>query len=277
MNYIIVNGEILKKQEVGFTSFFWADPFVVTQKIWYGFGGIPLFHENIEEVKSVLKALNIEIPVLLTDETELFRITKRMLNKNRFFRSGIITCQVYIAQTEINTVISSIAFSEFDFPISKQGLLINFSEFKKYSANPFNQFAFFNNSFWKFANGRNFETNFDNSIFLNEKEAVCDCISANIFLLKGKIIYTPSVETGCYVDSLRNLIIDIAGKSNLTVVESEEIKKEDIFQMDEIFLADEEQGIQLILGAEIKRFVHNHSRKIHHNLNEYLKNKVTTQ
>lgn len=274
MDYIIVNGEIIKKQEAGFTPFFWDEPFVISQKMWFGFGGIPLFTENMAEIKTVLKVLNIVIPDALNDEHELFRITKRMLNKNRYFRSGIITCQVFVGQTETNTIISGFAFSEFDFPVSKQGMLINFSEFEKYSSNPLNQFAFFNSSFWKFAKGRNLETAFDNSILLNEKGAICECISSNIFLLKGKVIYTPSVVTGCYIDSLRSLVIDSAKKTHLTVVESEGITKEDVFQMDEIFLAGEEYGIQLILGAENKRFVHNFSRKIHQNLNEYLKSKV---
>lgn len=274
MDYIVVNGEIIKKQEAGFTLFFWDEPFIISQKMWFGFGGIPLFAENLTEIKTVLKVLNIVIPDALNDEHELFRITKRMLNKNRFFRSGIITCQVFIGQTETNTIISGFAFPEFDFPVSKQGLLINFSEFEKYSSSPLNQFAFFNNSFWKFAKGRNLETAFDNSILLNEKGAICECISSNIFLLKGKVIYTPSVVTGCYIDSLRGLIIDSAKKTHLSVVESEGITKEDVFQMDEIFLASEEHGIQLILGAENKRFVHNFSRKIHQNLNEYLKSKV---
>lgn len=274
MDYIVVNGEIIKKQEAGFTLFFWDEPFIISQKMWFGFGGIPLFAENLTEIKTVLKVLNIVIPDALNDEHELFRITKRMLNKNRFFRSGIITCQVFIGQTETNTIISGFAFPEFDFPVSKQGLLINFSEFEKYSSNSLNQFAFFNYSFWKFAKGRNLETAFDNSILLNEKGAICECISSNIFLLKGKVIYTPSVVTGCYIDSLRSLIIDSAKKTHLSVVESEGITKEDVFQMDEIFLASEEHGIKLILGAENKRFVHNFSRKIHQNLNEYLKSKV---
>jgi branched-subunit amino acid aminotransferase/4-amino-4-deoxychorismate lyase len=274
MDYIIVNGEIIKKQEAGFTSFFWGEPFVVTHKIWFGFGGIPLFHENLKEIKVVLQTLNSEIPVLLDDESELFRITKRMLNKNRCFRSGIITCQIYIGHTEINTIISSFAFSEFDFPILKQGLLINFSEFEKYSVNPLNQFAFFNAPFWQFAKARNLETTLDNSIFMNEKEVVCDCISSNIFMLKGRVLYTPSIETGCYTDSLRNNILESALMANLKVTESESIGKKDVFQMDEIFLASEEQGIQLVLGVDNKRFVHNYSRNIHEKLNEYLKKKI---
>lgn len=275
MDFIIINGEIIKKQETGFKSFFWDEPFIITQKIWFGFGGIPLFHENLKGLKTVLKTLNSEIPVLLDDESELFRITKRMLNKNRFFRSGIITCQIYIGKSEMNIAISSTAFPEFNFPISNQGLLVNFSEFEKYSVNPLNQFDFYNTPFWKFAKARNQGTTFGNSIFINEKNAVCNCISSNIFMLKGNVLYTPSIETGCYIDSLRFIVLETAKKLNLKLEESDCIDKADVFQMDEIFLAGEEHGIQLVLGVENKRFVQYYSRNIHEKLNEYLKEKIT--
>jgi branched-chain amino acid aminotransferase len=274
MDYVILNGEIVKQHETGFTSFFWDEPFVITQKLWFGFGGIPLFHENLENIKLVLNTLNIDIPGLLNDERELFRIIKRMLNKNRFFRSGIITCRIFIGSTETNTIISSFAFPGFDFPISKPGLIINFSEFEKYMGNPLNQFAFFNDPHWKFAEARLQGTTFNNSIFLNEKGFVCDCISANIFIIKGKVLYTPSVKTGCYTDSLRNQILEIARNLNIKVLESDEIAKEDIIQMSEIFLASEENGIQWVLGIGTKRFVHLYSEKIHELLNENLKKMI---
>jgi branched-subunit amino acid aminotransferase/4-amino-4-deoxychorismate lyase len=274
MDFIIINGEIVKKSQTGFIPFFWDEPFVITQKIWFGFGGIPLFHENLENIKLVLKTMNTSIPDLFNDEQELFRITKRMLNKNMFFRSGIITCQVFLGKTEVNTIISSFAFPDFDFQISKQGLIINFSEFEKYPGNPLNQFGFFNDPQWKFSDARIQGTTFHNSIFLNEKGAVCDCISANIFMIKGKVLYTPSIASGCYTDSLRNIILETAPKTNLIVSESDEISKEDVIQMNEIFLASEEHGIQWVLGVSNKRFVHHYSEKIHEQLNTHLKNMV---
>ena len=274
MDFIIVNGEIVKKSETGFTSFFWDEPFIVSRKLWFGFGGIPLFHENIVNFKLELSTLSISIPDLLNDEFELFRLTKRMLNKNRFFRSGIITCQVFDSQLETGFVISTLAFPDFSFPISNQGLILNFSEFNKYSVNPLNRFSFFNLAQWKFAETRNQETSFNNSIFLNENGVLCDCISANLFMIKGKVLYTPSVETGCYVDSLRNHVISVAAKVNLKVIESDELKREDLLQMNEIFLASEEHGIEWVLGVENKRYVHNFSVKIHEILNDHLKKMI---
>jgi len=274
MDFIIQNGEIVKKQDTGFTPYFWNEPFVITQKIWFGFGGIPLFQENLENLKLVLNMLNVMIPELLCDEQELFRLTKRMLNKNRFFRSGIIICQAFTGKTETNIIISSIAFPDFDFPISKQGLRINFSDLTKYSGNPQNQFAFFNAPQWKFAEAEISGTTFNNSIFLNENGNVCDCIAANIFLIKGKTLLTPAIETGCYNDTLRKHILMIALKANLKVCESDEIKKADVNQMNEIFIAGEEHGIQWVLGVGNKRFVHHYSEIIHEQINAVLKKKV---
>jgi branched-subunit amino acid aminotransferase/4-amino-4-deoxychorismate lyase len=153
-------------------------------------------------------------------------------------------------------------------------LIINFSEFEKYSGNPLNQFAFANETQWKFADSRNLGTTFNNSVFLNEKGVACDCILANIFLIKGKVLYTPSIETGCYTDSLRSLILEMAPEVNLKVLESDEMGRENVTQMNEIFLASEEHGIQWVLGIGNKRFVHLYSEKIHELLNEHLKNKI---
>lgn len=274
MDFIILNGEIVKKQETGFTPFIWNETFVITQKIWFGYGGIPLFHENLETLKLVLSMLNVNIPGLLNDEQELFRITKRMLNKNRFFRSGIIVCKVFTGKTETNLMITGTAFPEFDFGISKQGLILNFPELEKYSDNQLNQFAFFNAPQWQFANAAISGTSYNNSIFLNEKGNVCDCMAANIFLIKGNTLFTPSIETGCYNDTLRSHILMIASKANLKVTESDEIKKADVNQMNEIFLAGEEHGIQWVLGVANKRFVHHYSEIIHEQLNAVLKKKV---
>jgi hypothetical protein len=44
--------------------------------------------------------------------------------------------------------------------------------------------------------------------------------------------------------------------------------------MDEVFFANEENGIQWVLGVGNKRFVHQVSDKINIELNHYLKTKV---
>jgi branched-chain amino acid aminotransferase len=274
MDFIVVNGEILKKTEIKSIPFFLDEPFVISKKMWFGFGGIPLFDLNLKTIIDELRSLNTDIPEILLNRHELYRITKRMLNKNKFYRSGIITFQILLGQTKNNLIISSLAFPDFDFPISKTGLILNFSEFEKYRGNPLNQYNYYNLQNWIFAEARIRDTSFHNSIILNDNGCICECISANIFMIKGKTIYTPNAETGCYIDSVRNHILNNAPKAGLRVEESANLKKEDIFQMNEIFLASEEKGIQWVLGVGNKRYVHRASKKMHELLNLQLRKMI---
>lgn len=274
MEYVIVNGEILKKEEADFTSFLWNLPSLLQHKVWYGFGGIPLFFENIKNIKQHLLVFGAKIPELFNHEREMFRITKRMLNKNKYFRSGYINLQLFILEQKTNFIITASAFPEFDFPFLEQGLLLQFSEQRKFSGNLLSQVYSSHQSIWK-AETTILENNpLWNSIFLNDQDAVCDVISANIFMLRNKTLFTPSLKTGCSNDILRNIILKISEQLHYQIQESDNIYKEDCFQMNEVFIASEQTGFQWVLGIDNKRFVRQNSLIIYQKLNEFLKDKV---
>lgn len=272
--FVIVNGNVVDKDDVNLSHLFWENQKKISREMWFGFGGIPLFTENIDLLIRELEILNLPCPDLLKNKRELFRITKRMLNKNKFYRSGFIHFQLFWNEKEFNTIITSQAFKTFNFPISEKGILVNFSDLEKYSKNQMNRFSFYSESFWNLVSAKNRETSFQNSIILNENQSVCECISSNIFLIKENELFTPSLNTGCFKGNLRNTILEISTQLNLKTTESSTLKKEDIFTMEELFIASEENGMQWILGVENKRFVHHYSEKINESLNDYLKEKV---
>jgi len=271
MEFIIVNGEIVEKEEANLTSFFWHVSIPLSQKMWYGFGGIPLFSENLNSIIQQLELFGTKLPEVLLHERELFRITKRMLNKNKFYRSGIILFQFYISKTEINYVIKSSAFSGFDFPISEKGILVHFSDFKNNSQNPLQKFSFSNHATWSIEEAKNEKIGMKNSIFLNEHGKVCNGIASNIFMIKDNVLFTPALKTGCYFDNLTPFIIESAKRNKIKVFETDDVGKEILLEMTEIFLASEARGIEWILGINKKRFVHRHSLDIHKKLNKILK------
>lgn len=274
MEFLIVNNEIIRKDEANLTAFFWNEPLLFTHKMWFGFGGIPLFTENLKLIHQQLQLFNVPIWGILKNRRELFRITKRMLNKNKFYRSGLINFHIYIHDQNVNVVITSTAFSEFELPISTQGLLIHFSTLKKDSKNPHNRYSFANQLFWNLEQIENQNNPVQNSIFLNEKDAISDAISANVFMIKNKTIITPAIQTGCFVDNLRSHILEISAQLKLKILESEKITKNEILDMNEVFLASEAKGIEWVLGIGIKRFVHQVSIEIRQELNAFLKGKV---
>lgn len=272
--FVIVNGEVVKKNEVNLSHLFWEDHEVFSRKMWFGFGGIPLFSENVDLLIKEIEILKLPCPALLKNKRELFRITKRMLNKNKFYRSGYVHFKFLWKKENLNSLISSEPFETFDFPLSEKVILVNYSEYKKFSQNPFTAFSFFNESFWRLIKAQNSNSIFQNSIISNENQAVCEAISENLFFISGKTLVTPSLKTGCFEDILRSAILEIAKKTGLKVKESSHISKKDILKMDEIFTLSESTGMHWILGVENKRYIRNISVKIHEQLNEYLKEKA---
>jgi len=274
MDFLIINNKITGKEDANLTYLFWDEPFVLSQKVWFGFGGIPLFSKNIDFLCQQLEVFSIEIPEFLKNKRELFRISKRMLNKNKFYRSGIINIQLFIVDTKIDYVISSIGYPEFEFPFSKKGLLVNFSESKRRTTNNLNRHLFYNKTNWRIKRSLLRNSTFQNSILVNEKGMISEGIASNIFMIKENVIITPSLGSGCFEDTLRNIVLEVAHILQLKTLEVPNIKEEHVLEMNEIFFASEETGIQWVLGVENKRFVNPVTKQIHRKLNAFLKEKV---
>ena len=149
MDFLIFNGKIVREDEVNISYLLLDIPFIINRKIWFGFGGIPMLAENIADLSFQLKTLNLTLPKLFRNYRELFRITKRLLNKNKLYRSGYINFQIINNQSEISFIITCEPFTTFDFPISNHGLLLNFSDIVKYSGTENNNFGFHNLGLWK--------------------------------------------------------------------------------------------------------------------------------
>ncbi len=270
MEFLIANGKVAKTDEINLNQILTESNFRLSQKIWYGYGGIPFFSENIEQIKKQAEALKLPFPKEFENPGELFRITKRMLNKNKFYRSGYVYFQLFRNKNKVQTLITASAFQEFDFPFAEAGLLATFSIQKKLSQNPFNRFPFFNEMLWQTGLSEIHHSTLQQVIFLNENQSVCECAHANIFLIKENELITPSLATGCYEDVLRSFVLKSAKLEGLNVSEITRIEESKIFEMDEIFLASENAGIQWILGIGNKRFLHYFSKKIY----EVLKDKI---
>ncbi len=277
MGFFIINDEIVKKEEADLTGLFLGDFRTISQKMWFGFGGIPLFNENLESLHRQAAALRLELPRIFSNKRELFRITKRMLNKNKFFRSGLVHFRMLWHDNKTTTLITATACENFDFPFSEKGLLLTFANLRKNSSNPWNAFSFFNESLWEAARAELKGTHFQNAIVLNENNAVCECAGANIFMVKNSELITPATTAGCYEDVIKPFIFEAARKESLGITETPSVKQDDLAEMDELFLASEQKGIQWVLGIENKRYLHSFSRRINDRVNRILETKTKNQ
>lgn len=276
MAYLLANNTILSEAEANLTPFLLSAPFVAKHSIWFGYGGIPLLTENIAIIEQELKRLGHDLPQLFKNHRELFRLCKRMLNKNRFYRTGLTTFQFFLNDDKVDFLATAKAFTQTDFQINTQNLLATVSELLEFSHSPNYNSMFAKAPLWQQINALHHEDS-TASIILNEKQVICEGPASNIFMIKKDVLFTPSLETGCYADVLRPIVIKIAGNLQLQVVESDDVEIKHFKQMDEVFMASEVKGIQWILGFEDRRFVHEYTDKIYTELNKFLEKKVEDQ
>ncbi|RIJ47060.1 hypothetical protein D1614_16645 [Maribellus luteus] len=272
MKTLIVNGEVCSLEEVSMNRWLLDDPVILSQKVWFGYGGIPLLNENVESLHQQAQVLGASLPPLFRNQRELFRLCKRMLNKNRFYRSGIIHIRLYVSGQTVNYLITSEAREIFDFPISEQGMLINISQNRK-PLSLLGSYPFYSRLLWETARGT-LRNEYRNSILLNDKNYVCEGIAATLFMVKDRVLITPSTEAGCCNPVIREIVLKLGHQMGLKVMEVPELEKDLLFHVEELFLVSEASGIEWILGLENKRFVRSFSLDLHNELNIFLQKKA---
>ncbi|MEO6546426.1 MAG: aminodeoxychorismate lyase [Ferruginibacter sp.] len=77
----------------------------------------------------------------------------------------------------------------------------------------------------------------NDAIVLNTNGRICDTTIANIFVVKDKVLYTPSLEEGCVAGVMRKVIIKKLQNTNWKVVETA-LDIVDLLNADEVFLTN---------------------------------------
>ncbi len=98
------------------------------------------------------------------------------------------------------------------------------------------------------------ENNLQNCLLLNESKNVVEALNGNVFLLKGKQLFTPPISEGCLNGIMRKKIIEFVKKdSNFEIIE-EPISPFEIQKSDELFITNVISGIQPVTKYRKKNF-----------------------
>ncbi len=79
------------------------------------------------------------------------------------------------------------------------------------------------------------DAGFEEALMLNHKGEVAECTGDNIFIVKNRVLRTPSPEAGILEGITRGAVIRLATQAGVTVVEGP-ILRHDIYTADECFL-----------------------------------------
>lgn len=195
-----------------------------------------LLKEHVKRLNSSLEKLNIKNSVIIEE------IQKIILEKNLKF------CALKILVTDENAIaiVRDIPYSINDY---KRGFKLGVSNVIRNSTSILSYIkstAYIENIIEK---NKIIELGFDEVLFLNEKKYIAECSMSNIFFIKNKKIYTPSVDSGILNGIIRNWIIE-----NFNVIEGH-YTLEDIINADEVFITNSLIGIMRISQFNQKKFI----------------------
>lgn len=82
---------------------------------------------------------------------------------------------------------------------------------------------------------------FDEMLFFNTSDELCEAAMANVFLIRGKELFTPSLDSGCLPGVTRDFIIQIAAAERIQC-HVKTLTKKDLSKADGIFLTSSIKG-----------------------------------
>jgi len=98
------------------------------------------------------------------------------------------------------------------------------------------------------------EFDFQNYILINENKNIVEAINANIFLIKGRNIYTPALEEGCINGIIRNKIIEMIVSQKIYTIHQIAISPFELLKCDEIFVTNSIVPIQSVTQYKNKKY-----------------------
>ena len=106
------------------------------------------------------------------------------------------------------------------------------------------------------------ENDLDNCVLVNERKGVVEVANGNIFILKGNVIKTPSLEEGCIKGVVRKKVIEIISKNKEYTLEETSISPFEIQKADEVFITNAIFGVQPVTNYKKKTFSIDFGNKI---------------
>ena len=178
----------------------------------------------------------------------------RLLNKNHLYLSAKVVIHLIPGIAGTDYLLTAEEISGSFFALKDPGLLIDFyDEGAKGSSNCCN-YEPASRSLWAMAARSSGLQSKQNQILLNNKGFACESLGGSFGYLIGKKAIFPSMQSQGYFPPIANVVKGCAKETGYFIQEKTEIQRSDLLDADELFLIDNCQGIQPVLGLYARRY-----------------------
>ena len=115
------------------------------------------------------------------------------------------------------------------------------------------------------------ENAYQNCLILNEEKNVVEALNGNVFIVKGNIVITPSLDDGCLRGIIRKQIISIVRQLEEFEFEERSVAPFELLKADEIFITNVMIGIRPVNKYRNKNYGDKVARQLLPRLNALMR------
>jgi branched-chain amino acid aminotransferase len=212
--------------------------------------------QHFERLKRNTKMVFIDLPYSVD---ELVDMTVKLLRVNGDRCDVYIRPLAYKSSETIGVSMEGVAdsFTMFAVPYGNyvpmdRGLTVCVSSWRRTSDNAIPGRAKLTGDYINSALAKNEAKRhgYDEAIVLNDLGYVCEVSAANIFLLRGNVLVTPSVADGILEGYTRTAVMQLALEELGISTEQRSVARTELYYADEIFLAGTGVQIAPVIGVD---------------------------
>ncbi|HET7897582.1 MAG TPA: aminotransferase class IV [Flavisolibacter sp.] len=245
---VCVNGEFFPVDTpllpVQNRSYKWGDGVFETMKVFRG--KLLLKDLHFERLFVSLQLLEIDKTTSFTQETLLSQVLDLCLQNHCLEHARIRLAVFRNNDNSAGYSIEAIPLEEEAGRWQQQGLTLSLYPFARKSMDAFANLKSANFLPYVLAQRYALQTGADDALVLNAKNNLCDSSKANLFLIKGRNIYTPALHQGCVNGVMRRVVVEEVKKMGFRLY-LDEIDEPQLLAAEEVFLTN---AIQVIRWVE---------------------------
>jgi branched-subunit amino acid aminotransferase/4-amino-4-deoxychorismate lyase len=204
---------------------------------------------------------------------------EKLLNRNRLFKGSWIHLLIIpvFPSTELDfspsfKCIALTEETEFDyFPLNTKGVSIGVSEKYHNTADPLYS-SMVRNPLRNLMIKQEASLNeWDEIVITDQNGYFSETSGSNIFMRIKDQVITPSPVNHGFPRIITGIVNGLISKTGCSLVVSEKLTREHLTKAEEVFLTDDQNGIQWVLGYEKKRYYRKISAVLHEELTELIR------
>lgn len=247
--FVCYNGEFFPAEapviDIQNRSYKWGDGVFETMKVFRG--KLLLEYLHFERLFSSLLLLGIERANTFSKDV-LVTAVLQLAEKNNCSQHARIRLAVY--RKDDNTAgysIEAISLPENIQQWQDTGLEVVLYPFARKSTDAFANLKTANFLPYVLAQRYATEQGADDALVLNAQNFLCDSSKANLFLIKGKNLYTPALHQGCINGIMRRVVLEEAKKLGFRL-HQDVVEEAQLLAAEEVFLTNAIQMIRWVSG-----------------------------